>query len=89
MDRYSVKLRVETIAENTRLTDKQYSSWLAVNVGTAAATIYGFELQPGEGLSSQQIIQTTPADKWEEPIDITVQPGGAIRLSRSLGTPIK
>lgn len=89
MDRYSVKLRVETIAENMRLNETQYSSWLAVNIGTAAVTIYGYELQPGEGLSSQQIIHTTPADKWEEPIEITVQPGGMIRLSRSICTSIK
>lgn len=86
---YSIKARVETITANTRLTDTIYAGWLAVNIGTAAVSVYGIELLPGEGLSSQSIINMSPADKWTEPIDITVQPGGAVRLMRTIATPIK
>ena len=86
---YSIKQRSETITANTRLNETQYYSWLAVNVGTANVTVYGIELQPGEGLSSQSIAQTSPGDLWQEPIDITIQTGGALRMLRALATPIR
>ncbi len=86
---YSVKLRAETVRENFRFNDTKYGGWLATNIGTAAVTVYGIELQPGEGISSQSIVNMSPADLWQEPIEITVQPGGAVRLLRSIGTPIK
>lgn len=86
---HSVKLRAETITQNVRLNDTKYGGWMAANIGTAAVTVYGIELQPGEGISSQSIVNMSPADLWQEPIEITVQPGGAVRLLRSIGTPIK
>lgn len=83
---YQIKQRAETITANTRLTDTKYCGWLALNIGTADVTVYGVTLAPGEGLSSQSIIQTTAADRWTEPIDITVQPGGAVRMLRTVAT---
>ena len=80
---YDVKLRAETIITNTRLNDNKYSGWKAINFGTAPPTVYGVELQPGEGLQ----FDLQPFETWKETIDITVQPGGAVRLLRKLCTP--
>lgn len=88
MDKFYANLRVETFTANARLNDNKYGAWLAVNTGTAPASVYGIELQPGEGLSSESICHLHLGDIWSEPIVITVQPGGAIRLLRSLATPI-
>ncbi|MBO5933025.1 MAG: hypothetical protein J6Q19_04795 [Bacteroidaceae bacterium] len=89
MERYSANLRVETITANTRLNDNKYGAWLAMNIGSAPVSVYGIELQPGEGLSSESIVHLHLGDIWAEPIVITVQPGGAVRLLRSLATEIK
>ena len=86
---YSIKARVETITQNITLTDKNYCSWLAVNIGSVPVTIYGVQLLPSEGLCSKDIVAMNPGDFWEEPITITVQPGGALCLIRSIATPIK
>lgn len=83
----SVKLRAETITQNTTKTEKIYSGWLAQNIGSAPCSVYGVQLLPGEGLNSQSIVQMTADDIWTEPIDITVQPGGAIRLLRAQAAP--
>ena len=81
---YDVKLRTETISANTRLNDNKYGSWKAYNIGTAPVTVYGVELQPGEGMEWN----LEPQEIWKEPIDITVQTGGLVRLMRKLCTPI-
>ena len=86
---YSIKVRVETITQNITLTDKNFCSWFAVNIGMVPVTVYGITLQPSEGLCSKDIIPTTPGDRWEEPIPITITTGGALRLARSITTPIK
>ena len=84
---YEIKHRAESVTGNRKFNDTRYCSWLAVNNGNTAATVYGIKLSPGEGLSSQSIIQTRPGDYWTEPIDITVEAGGEIRLLRTLATP--
>ena len=86
---YSIKLRAETITQNTRLTEVIYGSWLAQNIGSAPVTVFGIELLPGEGLPSSAICQLNPGDRWEEPIEITVQTGGAVRMLRSQAKEIK
>ena len=86
---YAIKQRAETITENTRLNENKYGGWLAVNTGTTICKVYGIELQPGEGLSSQSICQLRPGDRWEEPIDIEVIAPGSIRMLRTLATPIR
>ena len=85
---YTTKLRAETITTNTRLNDTKYGGWLAINIGTAEVSVYGVPLQPGEGLSSESIAHLNPGDLWQEPIDITVNTGGAVRFIRSINTPI-
>lgn len=84
---YGIKLRAETITQNVTLTDTVYGGWLAQNIGSAPVTVYGIELLPSEGLSSQSIVQMKPGDLWQEPIVITVQSGGAVRMLRSLAKP--
>lgn len=86
MEQYGVKLRVETISTNVRLNDNIYGGWKAINIGTAPVTVYGVELLPGEGLDFMAGMQ--PNEIWQEPIEITVQPGGAVRLMRKLVSPI-
>lgn len=86
---YTTKLRAETIVESCMLNDTKYGSWLAQNIGTSPVTIYGIELLPGEGLSSDAICHLNPGDLWQEPIDIVVTPGGALRLLRSINKPVK
>ena len=77
---YNIQARVETITQNIRLTDKKYGGWLAVNIGTADCTVLGITLAPGEGLDMTQAVPV--GSYWVAPIDITVQSGGAIRLTR-------
>lgn len=80
MSNYNIKTRVETITKNTRLNDKKFGAWLAVNIGTADCTVLGITLAPSEGLDFTHAV---PAGSyWTDPIDITVQAGGAIRLVR-------
>lgn len=87
--RYETKLRAETISESCKLNDARYCSWYAVNTGTALVYVFGVPLQPGEGINSQSIIQTAPGDLWKEPLDITVTPGGELRLLRTICSEIK
>ena len=80
MENYNIQSRVETITANTRLNDKKYGGWMAVNIGTADCAVLGITLAPSEGVDFTKAI---PAGSyWTTPIDITVQPGGAIRLVR-------
>ena len=88
---YSVKLRSETITNNTKLNDTKYGGWMAVNIGTDPVEVYGVTLNAGEGLSSESIIHLAPGDCWAEPIDIQfVVPGGnnKLRLLRTIATKI-
>ena len=80
---FDTKLRKETITENCRLNDTIYNSWKALNIGTAPVEVYGVPLQPGEGLQ----FDLEPEETWKDPIEITVQPGGAVRLLRKIVTP--
>ena len=83
---YRIKQRAETIVENTRLNDVTFGGWKAVNIGTGVVEVFGVPLQPGEGLDYMNCMR--PGDLWQEPIDIAVQPGGALRLLRLICTEI-
>ena len=80
---YDTKQRAETITANTRKNDIKFGSWKAINIGTADCTVDGVTLTPGEGVEHN----LQPNQYWKEPIDITVQPGGAIRLLREINKP--
>lgn len=85
---YGIKLRSETITQSCTLNDTIYGGWLAQNIGSAPVSVYGIELLPTEGLSSKDIVPMNPGDIWQEPISIVVQPGGALRLLRSIAKPL-
>ena len=81
---YDVKQRAETITTDMRLNDTRYSSWKAINIGTAPATVDGVPVQPGEGVEHVLL----PCETWKEPIVISgMTAGSAIRLMRKICTP--
>ena len=85
---YKITATVETITNSTTLTqDKKYGGWMAVNQGTNTATVMGYELQPGEGISMIEAVP--PGSIWDIPIRIVCQPGAAVRVTRLQAMPIK
>lgn len=85
--RYNIKARVETITQSTRLTDLQFGGWMAVNIGSASASVMGIPLLPTEGLD---FTKSVPAGSfWTQPINIEITPGAAIRLVRLIYEEIK
>lgn len=81
---YDVKQRAETVVADKTFNDTRYSSWKAINIGTAPATVDGVPLQPGEGI--EHVLQ--PCETWKEPIVISgMTSGSAIRLLRKICTP--
>lgn len=67
-------------ASTTIMPQNEYGAWMCVNVGTAAAKVMGFELQPGEGLD---LTKAVPAGcKWDSPIQIEITPGAVVRVMR-------
>ena len=84
---WRVTNRTETITENTRLNDNKYGGWMCVNIGTGSVVVMGYELQPGEGLN---FLDAVPAGSiWASAIDIVVNPGGALQLTRLQYQPVK
>ena len=77
---YDVKQRAETIVADKTFNDTRYGS---INIGTVDVTVDGVTLAPGEGI--EHVLQ--PTQTWKEPIVITVQAGGAVRLLREINTP--
>ena len=79
--KYKVSARVIDITANTKIMpENNFGGWLAVNTGTAAASVMGYELQPGEGLDFTQAV---PAGSiWDTPIEIRINTGAVIRLTR-------
>lgn len=85
---YKVKDRAVDITESTTLMpEKKYGGWMAVNQGTAAAKVMGFELDPGEGINMLDSIPL--GSQYDEPIKIEIQPGAVIRMIRRQALPIK
>ena len=81
MSNYKVSVRVIDITANTKIMpENNFGGWLAVNTGTATASVMGYELQPGEGLDFTQAV---PAGSvWDTPIEIRINAGAIIRLTR-------
>ena len=88
MAKNGIKLRAESITATCKLNDTIYCGWMAQNIGTAPIKVYGIELLPGEGISSQDIVKTGADDLWTEPIDIEVQTGGICRMLRAQAMPV-
>lgn len=76
-----ISARTESFSTSTTITPQDgYGAWMCVNVGTAAATVMGFPLQPGEGLD---LTKAVPAGvKWDTNIQIEITPGAIVRVMR-------
>lgn len=75
---YKVKEVVMLYTENDTIIPDGFGGWEAVNVGTADATVLGYPLAPGEGITRKDL---PPYVKYDSQIAITVNPGAAIRIS--------
>lgn len=88
MERYSITERTVNItASTTLMPESKYGGWLAVNQGTAAAKVLGYELQPGEGLDMRDSIPV--GSVYNSPINIEINPGAVVRITRLQASPIK
>ena len=81
MSKYKVSARTLDIsASTTIMPENNFGAWLAVNTGTAAASVLGFPLQPGEGLDMTTAV---PAGSvWDSPIPIIINTGAVVRITR-------
>lgn len=86
--RYKITPVFQDIKENiTVMPEPKYGGWMAVNTGTATATVLGYPLAPGESIDYRDIVR--PGDIWDAPIQITITSGAVIRLTRLQCQPIK
>ena len=67
--------------------EKRFGGWLAVNQGTAAAKVIGYEIQPGEGLDMRDSVPV--GSTYGSPITIEIQPGSVVRITRLQALSIK
>ena len=76
-----VSARTESFSASTTIMPQDnYGGWMCVNIGTAAATVLGYSLQPGEGFDMTKAV---PAGvKWDTPIQIEITPGAIVRVMR-------
>lgn len=81
MARYKVSAQSLEITSNTTITpEARYGGWMCVNTGTAAAKVMGYPLQPGEGLNFKDAV---PAGSiWDTPIQIVLELGATVRITR-------
>ena len=85
--KYKVTTNTIDITENTTIRpDKRFGGWLAVNTGTADATVDGYPLSPGDGLDMTHI---RPEIVWGSAIAIVLQSGAKIRFTRLIYSELK
>ena len=85
--RYKISATTKTYTENTTLQPEQkYGAWMCVNVGTGVANVMGYDLQPSEGLDFLDAVPT--GSTWGTPIQIILQTGAAVRVTRLQALPI-
>ena len=70
--------RILQIDSNTQIQPDKFSGWLAINTGTAQATVNGYPLAPTEGLDFTSI---DPNCIWGSPITIALQTGASVRIT--------
>lgn len=76
---WKVNAKIETYTENATITPSRFGGWLAMNTGTAVATVAGYDLAPGEGLDFTNL---QPDVLWNTPITIVLQAGASVRVTR-------
>lgn len=84
---YKVSATIIDITQNTTVrAERKYGAWMCVNTGTGAATVMGYELQPGEGLDFLSAVPV--GSSWDTPIPVILNAGAKVRLTRLQYTPI-
>lgn len=88
MANYKVSVRTIDITANTKIMPENvFGGWMAVNTGTATASVMGYTLNPGEGLN---FLEAVPAGSvWDTPIEVRVNTGAVVRFTRLQCKPIK
>ena len=71
---------VDISASTTLVHEDKYGAWMAVNIGTAAATVLGFPLQPGEGLDFTNAVPA--GSTFATDIPIVINAGAVVRIMR-------
>lgn len=83
--KYKVTTDTQEITTNTTVrADGSFGGWLAVNTGTANATVDGYPLAPGEGLDMTHL---HPTVIWGSNISIVLTSGAKVRLTRLMYRP--
>ena len=85
---YDAKAVTQEFTENITLTDNRFGAWFAANTGTADVSVYGYVLEPGQGMDMWANLP--PYVRWTEPIPIKILgAGGKVRLQRILFKQVK
>lgn len=81
MERFKISATTIDVAKSiTLMPEDKYGAWMCVNTGTADAVVMGYPLQPGEGLD---FLNAVPAGgKWDSPIQIIINAGAVVRITR-------
>lgn len=78
---YRISVVTTDITKSTTIaSERRYGGWLAANQGTSAATVLGFEIQPGEAIDMRKEIPI--GSTFDTAIPIVINPGGLVRLMR-------
>ena len=79
--KYKISAETRQITTNTTLLpENKYGGWMAVNQGATTAKVFGYELQPGEGIDFRDCV---PVDAyWDTPIQIIPGTGGLVVITR-------
>ena len=71
---------IDVKSSTTLMPERKYGAWMCVNIGTTNATVMGYDIAPGEGLS---FLNAVPAGStWDTPIQIIINPGAVVRITR-------
>lgn len=84
--KYKVSTESRDILKNETLRPGKYGGWMAVNTGTADATVDGYPLAPGEGLD---LTHLAPEVIWDTPIQVVLLSGAKVRITRFIYKEVK
>ena len=81
MERFKISATTIDVAKSTTLMpEDKYGAWMCVNTGTADAVVMGYTIAPNEGLN---FMDAVPAgSKWDTPIQIVINTGAVVRITR-------
>ena len=79
----SVQFKNQDIVQSCRISNDDFrcGGYEAVNTGTATATVDGYPIAPGEGVSRMQGLGNAII---KSPIEIQITPGARVRLTQAM-----